>query len=216
MKKMQLAELGKKFPDGMIKQRPGQGRRLDYVEGVEVIRRLNDVLDGNWSFSIIGEPMMLEQSPGVIGWVAVHGRLTVHGIDGEPDIVKEDFGCRDVGRFGNRHQRSGEIMNEAAHRITRVLQDAGHRVVNPSATFPMEMDRAGAAGTLIQGDGYKPSHEGSLVYLHVDSIDPTLEAIKNNGGKMIMPRLDIGQHGFIAHFEDTEGNRVALHESPAG
>lgn len=37
--------------------------------------------------------------------------------------------------------RSGEIMNEAAHRITRVLQDAGHRVVNPSATFPMEMDR---------------------------------------------------------------------------
>ena len=38
--------------------------------------------------------------------------------------------------------RSGEIMNEAAHRITRVpAQDAGHRVVNPSATFPMEMDR---------------------------------------------------------------------------
>ncbi|MFB1295093.1 4Fe-4S binding protein [Mycobacterium sp. pW049] len=37
--------------------------------------------------------------------------------------------------------RSGEVMNEAAHRITRVLQDAGHRVLNPSATFPMEMDR---------------------------------------------------------------------------
>ena len=37
--------------------------------------------------------------------------------------------------------RSGEICNEAAHRITRALQDAGHRVVNPSATFPMEMDR---------------------------------------------------------------------------
>ena len=37
--------------------------------------------------------------------------------------------------------RSGEIMNEAAHRVTRVLQDAGHRVINPSATFPMEMDR---------------------------------------------------------------------------
>ncbi|WP_163722017.1 epoxyqueuosine reductase [Mycolicibacterium psychrotolerans] len=37
--------------------------------------------------------------------------------------------------------RSGEIMNEAAHRITRIIQDAGYRVVNPSATFPMEMDR---------------------------------------------------------------------------
>ncbi|TFV61049.1 (4Fe-4S)-binding protein [Mycobacterium sp. PS03-16] len=37
--------------------------------------------------------------------------------------------------------RSGEIINEAAHRITRALQDAGHRALNPSATFPMEMDR---------------------------------------------------------------------------
>lgn len=36
--------------------------------------------------------------------------------------------------------RSGEIINEAAHRITRVLQDMGHRALNPSATFPMEMD----------------------------------------------------------------------------
>ena len=37
--------------------------------------------------------------------------------------------------------RSGEIINEAAHRITRTLQDAGHRALNPSATFPMEMDK---------------------------------------------------------------------------
>ena len=28
--------------------------------------------------------------------------------------------------------RSGEIMNEAAHRITRALQDAGYRALNPS------------------------------------------------------------------------------------
>ncbi len=36
--------------------------------------------------------------------------------------------------------RSGELINEAAHRITRTLQDAGYRALNPSATFPMEMD----------------------------------------------------------------------------
>ena len=40
-----------------------------------------------------------------------------------------------------KFHRSGEIINEAAHRITRVLQDAGYRALNPSATFPMEMDR---------------------------------------------------------------------------
>jgi hypothetical protein len=36
--------------------------------------------------------------------------------------------------------RSGELINEAAHRISRTLQEAGYRALNPSATFPMEMD----------------------------------------------------------------------------
>ena len=85
---------------------------------------------------------------------------------------------------------------------------------NKMAWFPMEMNASGAAGTLIKGDGYVPSHEGSLVYLHVDRIDPTLEKINSSGGKTLMPRTSIGQHGFIAHFADTEGNRVALHEYP--
>ena len=39
--------------------------------------------------------------------------------------------------------------------------------------------------------------------------------ITSHGGKTLLPRMSIGQHGFVAHFEDTEGNRVALHESPS-
>ena len=35
--------------------------------------------------------------------------------------------------------RGGEIMNEAAQRITRALEDAGHRAINPAMAFPMEM-----------------------------------------------------------------------------
>jgi hypothetical protein len=42
-------------------------------------------------------------------------------------------------------RRSGELMNEAAHRITRALQDAGYRAINPSMSFPMEMDKFPAA-----------------------------------------------------------------------
>ncbi len=80
--------------------------------------------------------------------------------------------------------------------------------------FPMEMGIPGSAGTLVQGEGYTPSHDGSLVYINVDKIDPTLAAIDNAGGKTLMPRMSIGDHGFIAYFEDSEGNRVALHEAP--
>ena len=37
---------------------------------------------------------------------------------------------------------------------------------------------------------------------------PPLGKIGEAGGKTLMPRTSIGQHGFIAHFEDSEGNRV--------
>ena len=83
------------------------------------------------------------------------------------------------------------------------------------AWFPMEMGTAGAAGTLMQGDGYTPSHDGSLVYIGVPQIDAALTKIDEAGGKTLLPRTSIGEHGFIAHFEDCEGNRVALHEAPS-
>jgi predicted enzyme related to lactoylglutathione lyase len=86
---------------------------------------------------------------------------------------------------------------------------------NKMGWFPMEMGAPGATGSLILGEGHIPSHEGSLVYLSVDSIDSTLELIGENGGKTLVPRTSIGEHGFFAHFEDTEGNRVALHETAA-
>jgi len=87
---------------------------------------------------------------------------------------------------------------------------------NKMAWFPMEMGASGATGTLIQGDAYTPSHDGSLVYLNVDSIETTLSTINEAGGKTLVPMMNIGDHGSIAHFEDTEGNRVALHQNPEG
>jgi predicted enzyme related to lactoylglutathione lyase len=83
---------------------------------------------------------------------------------------------------------------------------------NKMGSFPMDRETFGSAGALIQGDGYKPSHDGTLVYINGDAIEPALEAINASGGKTLLPRVSIGEHGFVAHFEDTEGNRVALHE----
>jgi len=28
---------------------------------------------------------------------------------------------------------------------------------------------------------------------------------------VLLPKMSIGEYGFIAHFQDSEGNRVALH-----
>lgn len=79
------------------------------------------------------------------------------------------------------------------------------------AWFPMEREGSGAPGTLIKGEGHSPSHAGTLVYFSVEDLEGTLKKIQDRGGKTLLPKTSIGEHGFIAHFEDCEGNRVALH-----
>ena len=79
------------------------------------------------------------------------------------------------------------------------------------AMFPFTQNAPGAAGTLVQGESYEPSHTGSVVYFTVEDILETLRKINANGGKTLMPKTAIGQYGFIAQYEDTEGNRLALH-----
>jgi uncharacterized protein len=79
------------------------------------------------------------------------------------------------------------------------------------AWFPMVREGSGAAGTLIKSEGYAPSSSGTLVYFSVEDLQGTLNKIQGKGGKTLLPKTSIGEYGFIAHFEDSEGNRVALH-----
>jgi predicted enzyme related to lactoylglutathione lyase len=77
--------------------------------------------------------------------------------------------------------------------------------------FPADHTAPGSGGSIIAAEGYKPSHDGSMVYLHVKNIPATLKKIEAKGGKTLMPKLDIGESGFVAAFQDCEGNRVGLH-----
>ncbi|MGD8593051.1 MAG: hypothetical protein PVF82_09490 [Gammaproteobacteria bacterium] len=45
----------------------------------------------------------------------------------------------------------------------------------------------------------------------VPDIEATLKRVTANGGKIINVKTSIGEYGFVGHFEDSEGNRVALH-----
>lgn len=79
------------------------------------------------------------------------------------------------------------------------------------ASFPWQEKGSGATGALVMGTSYKPSHSGSVVYLSVANIDESLKTIERHGGKTLSPKKEIGEWGHIAFFEDSEGNRVALH-----
>ncbi len=78
-----------------------------------------------------------------------------------------------------------------------------------------------ASGCLVvRGDSggidNRPSPNGPLIYLSVEGrLDEAVEAARQNGGKVLRARQQIGEHGFRAVLIDSEGNRIALHTSAA-
>ena len=78
--------------------------------------------------------------------------------------------------------------------------------------FPADMQIGCVGGGLIQAKGFEPSEKGTIVYLNCgEDLSISLSKVETAGGKIVMPKTAIGQNGFMAHFIDTEGNRVALH-----
>jgi predicted enzyme related to lactoylglutathione lyase len=82
----------------------------------------------------------------------------------------------------------------------------------PNGMFPYTRGE-GTGGAIVQGPQYKPSNEGVLLYLNAgDQLDAILARVVPAGGKIVMPKTDIGAPGHIAIIVDTEGNTVGLNQ----
>ena len=80
------------------------------------------------------------------------------------------------------------------------------------AMFPADMAKGEIGGGLVEEENYEPSEKGALVYLNGgEDLSVPLSRVEPAGGKIIIPKRSIGPNGFMAIFNDTEGNRVAFH-----
>lgn len=78
--------------------------------------------------------------------------------------------------------------------------------------FPNNEQTPGATGSLMLHENYIPSHEGTLIYFSSENVQNELDRIEAAGGKILKEKTQISEeYGFMAVFEDSEGNRVALH-----
>ena len=105
--------LEKPFAPAQIRQRKGRNGLLDYVEGHSVIQRLNEALEGAWSFEIVHHEVREEE-------VLVIGRLTAEG------ITKMAFGGSQV----TRERESGALIS-----ISDDLKAAATDCMKKCATF---------------------------------------------------------------------------------
>lgn len=77
------------------------------------------------------------------------------------------------------------------------------------AFFPFQPGTA--SGALVESEA-RPNADGTVVYLNGgDDLADKLARVEAAGGKIISGKTSIGEHGHVAYFMDTEGNRVALH-----
>jgi len=71
-------------------------------------------------------------------------------------------------------------------------------------TFTTPDGMGGVSGGF--GEGESGPAQPQLVYISVDSVDDALGAVEANGGKIIMPKMELpNNYGFIGHFSDPGG-----------
>jgi predicted enzyme related to lactoylglutathione lyase len=81
----------------------------------------------------------------------------------------------------------------------------------PMAMFPSGGGDA-VGGALVRDERRRPGAVGTLVYLNANGkLDECAARIEKAGGKVVLPRTDIGEPGHIVLLLDTEGNQVGLH-----
>jgi hypothetical protein len=89
----------------------------------------------------------------------------------------------------------------------------------PHAVFPSKCAPgadSSVAGALVSGPEMRPGAGGTVIYLDCpDGVAATLARATAGGAKVVLPHTAIGENGFIAIFDDLEGNRVGLHAMQA-
>lgn len=65
-------------------------------------------------------------------------------------------------------------------------------------------------GGMMQREG---PYQGPNIVIDVDNIEDALNAVNSAGGTTVTERMQVGDMGFAAYFNDTEGNLLGLWES---
>jgi uncharacterized protein len=79
-----------------------------------------------------------------------------------------------------------------------------------SAIFPYQ--DPGVGGALTQAPNLVPAADGSVIYLHTQQLDETLQRVTKAGGRVVLDKTALPDGlGWFAHIIDCEGNRVGLH-----
>lgn len=78
-------------------------------------------------------------------------------------------------------------------------------------SFPWSENERNISGALVKMQDMKPGTGGTLVYFACDDCSVEESRVESAGGKVLQPKVPIGDYGFCSIVLDTEGNTIGLH-----
>jgi uncharacterized protein len=79
------------------------------------------------------------------------------------------------------------------------------------AFFPFNQESTNISGALVEKADMTQSANNTIVYFVSSDCITEEKRIEEAGGKVVRPKMSIGEFGFISIFIDTEGNTVGMH-----
>lgn len=81
------------------------------------------------------------------------------------------------------------------------------------ALFPFSPDGPNISGALVENKEMVAGKNNTIVYFETEDCVTEEKRIEQAGGKVVQPKMNIGEFGFISIFIDSEGNTVGLHST---
>lgn len=106
-------------------------------------------------------------------------------------------------------------MDRAVAFYEKVLQQKLESIGDPTGEtqmmgFATDMGIYGAGGALVKSAHGRPGPGGTMVYFSVEDCAQEAARVASAGGQLIRPKFSIGEFGWVALCEDTEGNLFGL------
>jgi uncharacterized protein len=79
------------------------------------------------------------------------------------------------------------------------------------ALFPFSPEKPNISGALVENTAMKPNSNSTVIYFETEDCLSEEKRIEQAGGKIVQPKTNIGEFGYISIFIDSEGNTVGLH-----
>lgn len=79
------------------------------------------------------------------------------------------------------------------------------------ATFPFEEQGPNATGALVESENLHSDGNNTIIYFASEDCITEQTRVEEAGGKILKPRMSIGEFGFISLFSDLDGNTIGLY-----